>query len=48
MQIKHEHPAFLDQEQYDQELCRVFEACIRKLRQSDGRVFIGEADNQRS
>ena len=41
MHIKHEHPAMLEQEQYDQELRRAFTACIRKLRQIDGRVPIG-------
>ena len=48
MLIKHEHPAILEQEQYVQELRRAFAACIRKLRQSDGRVSIGKAADQRS
>lgn len=41
MQIKHDHPTILEQEQYDQELRRAFAASIRKLRQTDGRVPIG-------
>lgn len=43
MQIKHEHPAILEQEQYEQELRRAFAACIRKLRQAEVWMPVGGA-----
>ena len=47
MLIKHEHPAILEQEQYDQELRRAFAACIRKLRQREGCVATGKEPDKR-
>ena len=46
MQIKHEHPAILEQEQYDQVLRHTLVACIRKLRQTDGRVPFGGVSDE--
>lgn len=48
MQIKHEHPAVLEQEQYDQALRHALAACIRKLRQTDGRVPSGGVPDEMS
>lgn len=42
MNIKHYHPYVLAQEQYDQTLCHIIIACIRRLRQNDGVAYVSK------